>query len=127
MIHDDVPEVVSIENQSFVEPMDEQRLRELRQQRRVIGTVCEDGQQIVGYCLVDVRKKYVEIVRLAVAPALRRMTVGTQQIKNLKRKYRKKLVTTVCEEDLTAQLFLKSAGFVGEYHHGSIRFTHARR
>lgn len=100
---------------SFVsEPWDEETFISHLQQRNMIGKVVECGEEICGYMLYRLHKKYLELVRIGVHAAYRRRGFGTKLIDHLKFKLgsdRVSILINVPEEELALQLMLRSCGF----------------
>ncbi len=117
-IRRDMGEVLDIEKQSSDHPwLEDDMLHFLREKNSHIGQVAEAGEKVVGFMLYELHKYKMQLVKLAVHPEYRRQGVGTQLINKLKSKiahseYRKRIVYEARETNLSAQLFLKSQGFI---------------
>ena len=115
-IRRDMPELLAIENLSFLRPWSEDDLISHLKQRTVIAMVAEvDCEDVVGYFLYELKKTKIKILKLAVLPSYRGKSVGRQMISKLIGKLtfelRNRLVFNVRESNLNGQLFLKRMGF----------------
>lgn len=124
MIQRDLPQVVQIEQSSFVPPWAAEDWRTHLRPGNVIGQVAElrlrpgddDGAFRVIACMAyELRKSSIGVTRLAVHPDFRRCGVGSLMLEKLYGKLspyrRRSLKLEVPEDDLGAQLFLKAARF----------------
>ncbi len=75
----------------------------------IVSTV---DDQIVGYCIVDVGKTVIEIIKLMVVKEKRRMGIGTAILRHVMEKVWacQELVYHVRERDLESQKLLKKHG-----------------
>jgi len=115
MLRCDMPEVLTIEAESFEFPWtDDDFMRSLRQ-RNCIGMVAEDDNQVVGFVIYELCKSHIHILNLSVAPQFCRHSIGTQMIRKLTDKLspqrRRRIILEVRETNLPAQLFFKKNGF----------------
>lgn len=112
MIRRDMPEVLTIENESFAFPWDEDKFLTNLRARNVIGMVAEHGERVIGFMVYSLDRESIAILDLAVDPSFRRQRVGSQLIEKLvgklSRQRRHVLTMTVRESCLGGQLFLKS-------------------
>lgn len=72
-----------------------------------------DNQKIVGFVLYSMSRNTVTIERLAVHPAWRQATIGSQLVQALLSDVKgfKRVVTFVPETNLPGQVFLRANGF----------------
>jgi [ribosomal protein S18]-alanine N-acetyltransferase len=115
MIRRDMAEVLAIEHASFDYPWDEDEfLRHLRQPH-YIGMVAEHGERIVGYMVYELLKGQIRVPDFATHPGFRRRGIGRQMVDKLVGKLslhrRTRLVLSVRETNLPAQLFFRRQGF----------------
>ncbi len=77
--------------------------------------VAEHDNRVVGFMIYELHKTKLHILNFAVAPAFRRLAVGTQMIEKLINKLsqqrRQEIVLEVRETNLQAQLFYQTQGF----------------
>jgi ribosomal-protein-alanine N-acetyltransferase len=116
MIRNDLAQVMDIETACFAEPWDKEDFRSQLRCRDVIGVVVSDCEySIYAYAIYWLRRRSIEILNLAVDPALQRMGIGTQLIARLKSKLsrdrRVRLIADVAETNLDAQLFFAQHAF----------------
>lgn len=115
MIRRDMPEVLNIESsQKHVAWSEDEFLKALRR-RNCIGMVAEADDQIVGFIIYELNKFKLSILNFAVHPDFQRRGVASQMtsklIGKLSTQRRTKILMTVRESNLAAQLFLRSIGF----------------
>lgn len=115
MIRRDMPEVLKIERESFEFNWTEEDFLACLRQRNCIGMVAEHDNHVVGFMIYELHKTKLHILNFAVAPAFRRLAVGTQMIEKLINKLsqqrRQEIVLEVRETNLPAQLFYQAQGF----------------
>jgi len=115
MIRRDMPEVLRIEHESFEFNWTEDDFLACLRQRNCIGMVAEHDNRVVGFMIYELHKTRLHILNFAVAPAYRRLAVGTQMIDKLINKLsqqrRQEIVLEVRETNLAAQLFYQAQGF----------------
>jgi ribosomal-protein-alanine N-acetyltransferase len=77
--------------------------------------VAEHDDRVVGFMIYELHKTKLHVLNFAVAPALRRVGVGTQMVTKLVGKLsshrRTKITLAVRESNLAAQLFFRSQAF----------------
>jgi ribosomal-protein-alanine N-acetyltransferase len=77
--------------------------------------VAERDNRVVGFMIYELHKTRLHILNFAVAPAFRRLAVGSQMIEKLINKLsqqrRQEIVLEVRETNLSAQLFYHNQGF----------------
>lgn len=120
MIRSDMPSVLAIESDSFPDPWTESEFIDHLRDRNVIGMVAVEeygeSEQIVGYVIYRLNKKFLEIINLAVAKDKRREGVGRSILDKLKIKLhperRTILKAIVTDENLGAHLFFRECGLV---------------
>ena len=115
MIRRDMPEVLKIEHESFEFNWTEEDFLACLRQRNCIGMVAEHENRVVGFMIYELHKTKLHILNFAVAPAFRRLAVGSQMIEKLINKLsqqrRQEIVLEVRDSNLTAQLFYQNQGF----------------
>ncbi len=115
MIRRDMPEVLAIEHASFEFPWCEEEFLRVLRQRNCIGMVAEHGERVVGFMIYELHKSRLQLLSFAVAPELRRSSVGQQMIAKLVGKLsshrRTRILLAVRETNLNAQLFFRIQGF----------------
>jgi [ribosomal protein S18]-alanine N-acetyltransferase len=77
--------------------------------------VAEHEDRVVGFMIYELHKTKLHVLNFAVAPAWRRVGVGTQMVTKLVGKLsshrRTKITLAVRESNLSAQLFFRSQAF----------------
>ena len=115
MIRRDMPEVLEIERTSFEFSWFEEDFIRCLRQRNCIGMVAEHAEQVVGFMIYELHKSRLHILNFAVAPSVRRRSVGTQMIEKLIGKLssqrRTDISLEVRETNLPAQIFFRGNGF----------------
>lgn len=115
LIRRDMDEVLAIERSSFEFPWTEEEFLCCLRQRNCIGTVAELDHQIVGFMIYELHQSMLRILNFAVAPELRRNSIGSQMVQRLVDKLsqqrRREIVLEVRETNLDAQLFFAKGGF----------------
>ena len=115
MIRRDMPAVLSIEEASFEFPWSEEEFIRCLRQRNCIGMVAEKDDEVVGFMIYELHKNRLHLMNFAVAPNLRRCSVGAAMVDKLISKLsmdrRNRILLEVRETNLDAQLFFKSLGF----------------
>lgn len=115
MIRRDMPSVLAIESQSFEFPWTEEEFIRCLRQRDCIGMVAERNEEVAGFMIYELHKTRIHILSFAVAPSLRRQSVGSAMVDKLISKLayqrRNRIVLEVRETNLAAQLFFRQLGF----------------
>ena len=114
MIRRDMPEVLAIEKESFTYPWSENDFVLTLQQKLMVGKVVEYREKVIGYCIYELRKKYLDVLNIAVHPDFRRQGVGSALMKDLKKQLkndRKRIKLVAADYNLDAHLFYKSQDF----------------
>ena len=115
MIRRDMPEVLATEEESFEYCWTEEDFLRCLRQRNCIGMVAELGEKVVGFMIYELHKNKLHILNFAVAPAYRRLGIGTQMVTKLVGKLsshrRTRITLAVRETNLPAQLFFRSQEF----------------
>ncbi len=115
MIRRDMPEVLSIERESFEFPWFEEDFIRCLRQRNCIGMVAEQGERVVGFMIYELHKTRLHILNFAVAQNMRMRGIGRQMAEKLEGKLssqrRTRITLEVRETNLAAQLFFKQVGF----------------
>lgn len=114
LIRRDMPEVLSIESESFEFSWTEEDFIRCLQKSNRIGMVAEYDNQVVGFMIYELQKTSIHVLNFAVAKAFRRQGVGSQMVAKLIGKLssqrRSRLSLEVRETNLAAQLFFRSCG-----------------
>jgi [ribosomal protein S18]-alanine N-acetyltransferase len=115
MIRRDMPETLSIENDSFEFPWCENDFLRCLRQRNCIGMVAEHDDRVVGFMIYELHKSRLHILNFAVSSRFRRSGVGAQMIRKLIGKLstqrRSRILLEIRETNLAAQLFFRNCGF----------------
>ena len=115
MIRRDLPSVMDIEAQSFEYPWTEGEFLACSKVANNISMVAEVNEDVVGYMVYKIHKKKIELLSFAVHPKYRQSGVGRSLIGRLISKLdvgrRSKIVVSVRDSNLPAQLFFRSMGF----------------
>lgn len=115
LIRRDMAEVLEIERASFENAWTEEDFLCCLRQRNCIGMVAEHEGHVVGFIIYELHKARLRILNIAVAPLVRRQSVGAQMIQRLIEKLsqqrRKEIILEVRESNLPAQLFYRQVGF----------------
>jgi len=115
MIRRDMPSVLAIEEASFEFPWSEEEFIRCLRQRNCIGMVAEQDDQVVGFMIYELHKNRLHLLNFCVAPACRRMAIGSSMVEKLSSKLsqerRNRITLEVRETNLSAQLFFKELGF----------------
>lgn len=115
LIRRDMPDVLRIEQESYVEPWSEEDFLNALRQRNCIGMVCESEKRILGFMIYELFKDRIDVLKMAVEHQSRRLGVGTSMVDRLSAKLhnqrRRCAKLVVSDSDLHAHLFLKSCGF----------------
>jgi ribosomal-protein-alanine N-acetyltransferase len=115
MIRRDMPEVLAIEHEGFEFPWLEDDFIRCLRQRNCIGMVAEYDDRVVGFMIYELQKSRIHVLNFAVASAFRRLGVGSQMIAKLIAKLssqrRSRVILSVRETNLAAQLFFRENGF----------------
>lgn len=115
MLRRDIPEVLSIENQSYQCPCTESELVEMIKQRRCVVFVAEVDDQVAGYMLYEFERHTLTLLKLGVRRDARRTGVGSKLINKLKEKLsvcrKERIVLEVSDRNLPAHLFFSHLGF----------------
>ena len=86
MIRRDMPEVLSIERESFEFPWFEEDFIRCLRQRNCIGMVAEQGERVVGFMIYELHKTRLHILNFAVAGGMRMRGIGRQMAEKLEGK-----------------------------------------
>lgn len=127
----DMEDVLRIERESFEFPWSRDDFMTCLRSRNCIGMVAEskrDGRTIVGFMIYELHRGRLELLNMAVAPELRRRSIGQQMVQRLfgklEQQGRTEIRVTVRERNLLAQLFFRSQCFrcidsLPDYYDGS--------
>jgi N-acetylglutamate synthase-like GNAT family acetyltransferase len=112
--NEDIDRIVYLEKDTAHEPLTRKEIIQFRKKNNVSIVVCED-KQAVGFAIFKIFPKYLEIVRLAVDPLLRRKGIGSRIMNSIiqsqSNKDRDKIIVEVHQDYLGSHLFLKKFGF----------------
>jgi ribosomal-protein-alanine N-acetyltransferase len=115
MIRRDMPEALTIENESFEFPWLEDDFIRCLRQRNCIGMVAEHKDKTIGFMIYELHKTRIHVLSFAVAENMRRHGVGSQMvaklIAKLSQQRRSRIILEVRETNLEAQLFFRECGF----------------
>jgi ribosomal-protein-alanine N-acetyltransferase len=114
MVRGDVADAARIEAECYSEPWSADEFLAELSIHNGYGQTLLIGGAIVGYAIYRIGEN-VELKNIGIARSRRRLGLGSLLIDKLKAKCsphrRPKLAAMVCENNLTAQLFLRSLGF----------------
>ena len=115
LIRRDMPDVTSIEAQSYDCLMGEDGMVDFQRSRNAIGMVAEVDRQVVGFMLYELHKGHIRVVRLCVAKVCRNKGAGSAMIQRLidklAQQQRTDIVIEVPESAVTAQVWLRKREF----------------
>jgi [ribosomal protein S18]-alanine N-acetyltransferase len=115
MIRRDMPEVMQTEEDSFDYSWTEEEFLKCLRQRNSIGMVAEYADKVVGFMIYELHKARLHLINFAVAPAYRRLGVGSQMVTRLVAKLsshrRNRITLAIRETNLNAQLFFRQQHF----------------
>jgi [ribosomal protein S18]-alanine N-acetyltransferase len=111
----DLPDLVTIERQSFAEPWSERELRRMLAKRHIVGQVITSTfGRVAGYMLYGLGNDNLVVERIAVLADDRLLGFGATLIDRLVSRMagteRHRLIVPVQEHNLGGQLFLKACG-----------------
>ena len=116
MIRRDMPEVLSIENNSFEFSWSEDDFIRCLRQRNCIGMVAEYDERVVGFMIYELHKDQLHVLNFAVRPDVRRRGIGRQMVDKLVGKLsqqrRTRVLLEIRETNLAAQVFFRNLGFM---------------
>ena len=115
MIRADLPRVLAIDAAGFgPDAWDEEAFLCCMRKHDCVAVVAEAEGRVAGYCVYRLKKRSLELVRMAVLPGRRRHGIGAAMMARLAGKLaehkRTSLEALVPERMLEAQLFLRSCG-----------------
>ncbi len=115
MIRRDLPEILAIEAETFLEPWPEQDILRTLSHKNCIGMVAESGDRIIGFMIHELYKTGLVLLRLAVPPGQQRRSIGRSMMARLEGKLspwrRTWLRADVPAPALPAQLFFRALGW----------------
>lgn len=115
MIRRDMPEVETIERESFEFPWSEEDFTRCLRQRNCIGMVAEMADSVVAFMIYELHRAKLHVLNFAVLRSHRRLGIGSRMMDKLIGKLtpdrRGRIVLEVRETNLPAQLFFRSLGF----------------
>ncbi len=112
-----LPEVMEIERTSFDMPWTERELMRVLRGKKVVGRVVVGLDDAVrGFYVVDLQRRWIDLLNIAVHPDYRRRGIGTIMVENLASKInplhpRLGVATNVSDKNLTGHLFFRALGF----------------
>lgn len=111
----DMPRVLAIESSCFEQVWTPKVFQSYLTDRRCIGMVAYDRNKILGFMLYLLQPGRLELLRLAVDPKYRALSVGSQMLEKLKGKLsqgrRESITIKLRESNLDAQLFFRAHEF----------------
>lgn len=114
LIRADLPQVLSIEQQSWEFPWTEEEFLDvLNPRHETVSMVAEKGFTIVGYMLYQLERDHFHLLNLAVHPDHRRQGIGAALMARMAKRIgpvRTKIVADIRETNLPAQQFLRAIG-----------------
>jgi [ribosomal protein S18]-alanine N-acetyltransferase len=118
MIRRDMREVLAIEATNFGQPWGEEDFLKVLRQRNSIGMVAEYGERVVGFMIYELHADSLNVLNIAVDTDHQRRRVGSQLVAKMVAKLashrRTALTLSVCDRNLSAQLFFRRMGFKAE-------------
>lgn len=118
MIRRDMPQVLQIEGESFMEPWSEDDFIRCLRQRNCIGMVATDpeSQNVIGHMVYELHKSRLHLLNIAVGMGHRRRGVGRAMIEKLIGKLnsnrRSRIVLECADWNLPAHKFFRSCGML---------------
>lgn len=110
----DLEDYIKIEKEAHPYPWLERDFVRCLGGKRISAFTAEYREKVIGFLIFEMRKKYLNIINLAVHPDFQRQGVATELMKNLKTRLidgRTRLKAEVSDYNLTAHLFFKSQEF----------------
>jgi ribosomal-protein-alanine N-acetyltransferase len=112
----DLDRLVEIERSSFVHPWDKCDFIRAKRHKDNVLLVCDmDEEGVLGYILYNYDRKRFLVLRMAVAPGVRRRGIGSRLATCMKFKSDytgKSVYIYVYDDELWVHQFLRSCGFV---------------
>jgi ribosomal protein S18 acetylase RimI-like enzyme len=122
ILRSDLEQVARLE-ENQIDSMSENDIVETLMSKNSIGKVALNDLKVVGHMVYEIQKSKILISHLTVDTNYRRQGVASSLIETLLGR-NKKVVVSVQENNLAAQLLLKSLGFWGSSDQdGSIKFV----
>ena len=118
LIRRDMDDVIQIDDAGYVDSWSDDQFTKTLRKKTVIGVVATNGfNRTIGFCIYELQKTQIEILRMAVSPQWRRNGVASAMIQRLKDKVlNQKRCGLVCEVDghsIFSQLCFRDNGFTG--------------
>ena len=118
LIRRDMEDVIQIDDAGYVDSWSESKFISTLRKKTVIGVVATNGfNRTIGFCIYELQKTQIEILRMAVSPQWRRNGVASAMIQRLKDKVlnqkRCGLVCVVDGHSIFSQLCFRDNGFTG--------------
>lgn len=121
MKREDVSRVLEIEMLCFLDPMPENKLFGVLQDKKTVGVViesCSDQvaikDRVVGFCIYKLHPLSIQILTMAIHPDFREQGFASSLIQEVKKKlgsYRFSIYSYLAEDELKGLNFLKRRGF----------------
>jgi [ribosomal protein S18]-alanine N-acetyltransferase len=109
-----MPEILTIERNSFQYPWFEEDFIRAFRQRNCIGMVAEHGERIVGFMVYELHSTRLHVLNFAVHPEWRYRSIGRQMFNKLVGKLstqkRTRITMEIRETNLDALEFFKACG-----------------
>ncbi len=108
--------VVSIENQSFLQPWTHVDFVNCLSRNNVVGLIAMMDRRVVAFCIYEVLGKRIQLLNLCVLEKYRKMGIGSALVRavlaKLKKNAQERCVAEIREHNTICQYFLKALGFV---------------
>lgn len=107
----DLLRLLEIERASFEQPWSKEDFLDFLSDKKCLGITARAEGRIVGFAMVSMLPRAIELFAIAVHPDYRRKGIGSALLSNLKEKLNKhkpKLVAEVRDSMLPVHLFLKA-------------------
>lgn len=115
MIWSDISQVMAIERASHEHAWNDEEFLKTLRQRNAIGVVAERDGDVAGFVVYELLDRRTRVLDLAVDPESRRLGVGRGLVEMLvsktERQGRDRIVASVRETNLPAQMFFRAVGF----------------
>lgn len=111
-----IPEVIRIEEESFLFPWTEEELRFCLRHRNITGRVALKNNRVAGFMIYETLRRRLSIASLAVDPDERGEKVGSRLVQELTYKvwcgFALGISLHVRERNVAAQCFFRSQGMI---------------
>ena len=113
-IRADLPDILAIEQASFPQPWTKADFLRALRTRNTIGYVAMQCDTVVGYIVCQLHQASIDVLNIAVSPAMRRRGIGRMMMAAKKKKLlpdrRHSLTAMTSETNLVGQQFLRGCG-----------------